>query len=387
MHSKSTIYQGRISETSRGFKEEDINRLYMSLLQTTIREATTNYSGEHVYGTGNFGWKNLVFCSNLDEGEDNKYYEEWAKGLASCMDCNYGISSTRSFESLSPANGHKMLFVYFSVGWENMLYSYLCFSCKNCFGCVGLQHKQYCIFNKQYSKEEYEKLVPKIIEHMQSNGERWTFFDSSLTPYGYNETIAFEYMPLTKEEALARGYKRQDNNYDPIIPDWATLLTGDQIPTDISIVSDDILNTIFICEDSKRPFRIIKQELDFYRKHKLPLPRKHPDVRHQIRLDQRPWRSFHLKNCDKCKKEMISMFPQDYKWTVYCSSCYQRVLFVESLLFSHLYYTEYTSKEVYENVSQQTNDRIVEWKTCAVSDTWFPIYQSDLNFMIKFLLF
>jgi hypothetical protein len=296
----------------------------MSLLQTTIREATTNYSGEHVYGTGNFGWKNLVFCSNLDEGEDNKYYEEWAKGLASCMDCNYGISSTRSFESLSPANGHKMLFVYFSVGWENMLYSYLCFSCKNCFGCVGLQHKQYCIFNKQYSKEEYEKLVPKIIEHMQSNGERWTFFDSSLTPYGYNETIAFEYMPLTKEEALARGYKRQDNNYDPIIPDWATLLTGDQIPTDISIVSDDILNTIFICEDSKRPFRIIKQELDFYRKHKLPLPRKHPDVRHQIRLDQRPWRSFHLKNCDKCKKEMISMFPQDYKWTVYCSSCYQQ---------------------------------------------------------------
>jgi len=30
---------------------------------------------------------------------------------------------------------------------------------------------KYCILNKQYSKEEYEELVPKIIEHMQKTGE------------------------------------------------------------------------------------------------------------------------------------------------------------------------------------------------------------------------
>ncbi|MDP2669631.1 MAG: hypothetical protein Q8O99_01100 [bacterium] len=35
------------------------------------------------------------------------------------------------------------------------------------FGCSNLRNKQYCIFNKQYTQEEYEQLVPKIITHMQ----------------------------------------------------------------------------------------------------------------------------------------------------------------------------------------------------------------------------
>lgn len=43
----------------------------------------------------------------------------------------------------------------------------------------------------------------------------------------------------------------------------------------------------------------------------------------------------------------------------------------------------YTSREVYEHISKQTNDPIVEWKICAVSGVDFPIYQSDLNFYNK----
>ena len=44
---------------------------------------------------------------------------------------------------------------------------------------------------------------------------------------------------------------------------------------------------------------------------------------------------------------------------------------------------EYTSKEVYEYISKQTNDPIVERKTCAVSGVLFPIYKSDLEFYEK----
>ncbi|MDP2670454.1 MAG: hypothetical protein Q8O99_06085 [bacterium] len=51
---------------------------------------------------------------------------------------------------------------------------------------------------------------------------------------------------------------------------------------------DSIINKIILCEVSQKPFRIIKQELEFYRKHDLPLPRKHPELRHQERLAQRP---------------------------------------------------------------------------------------------------
>ena len=52
--------------------------------------------------------------------------------------------------------------------WHNYGSFYLdtCENSNNLFGCVGLKNKSYCILNKQYSKEEYEALLPKIIAHM-----------------------------------------------------------------------------------------------------------------------------------------------------------------------------------------------------------------------------
>jgi hypothetical protein len=43
----------------------------------------------------------------------------------------------------------------------------------------------------------------------------------------------------------------------------------------------------------------------------------------------------------------------------------------------------YTTREVYDFVSQKTHDPIVEWKTCKVSGQPFPIYQSDVDFYEK----
>ena len=54
---------------------------------------------------------------------------------------------------------------------------------------------------------------------------------------------------------------------------------------------------------------IQKAELEFYRKHNLPLPRKHPDVRHEERMKLRPGRTLYLRNCDQCEKEMLSVYP------------------------------------------------------------------------------
>ena len=40
-------------------------------------------------------------------------------------------------------------------------------------------------------------------------------------------------------------------------------------------------------------------------------------------------------------------------------------------------------RKVYEFISKQTNDPIVEWKTCKVSGQEFPIYKSDVEFYDK----
>ena len=44
---------------------------------------------------------------------------------------------------------------------------------------------------------------------------------------------------------------------------------------------------------------------------------------------------------------------------------------------------DYTSKEVYEFMSKQTGNPIVEWKVCKLSGATFAIFQSDLDFYDK----
>jgi len=297
-------------------------------------------------------WNNLYNCNHniwLFEWFDSEYCKYWinCNKIKDCYDAYVIVdNSSLCYESVSTISTFKSSFTYCCRHEnQNLYYCSFCSNCQNCFGCIWLRNKSYCIFNKQYTKEEYEILVPKIIAHMQKTVERWEFFDPSLSPFSYNETVAQEYFPLTNEELLAREYKRQDKNYDPVIPEWADVLCGDQVPADISTVTDDILHKIIKCEVSGRPFRIIKQELDFYRKHNLPLPRKHPDVRHEERLRQRPPCELHFRNCDKCRIEMVSVYAKKDEnlendenvgqnnillWNeqkVYCEKCYQQEIY------------------------------------------------------------
>jgi hypothetical protein len=55
---------------------------------------------------------------------------------------------------------------------------------------------------------------------------------------------------------------------------------------------------------------IQKAELEFYRKHNLPIPRKHPDMRHEERMKLRPGRTLYLRTCDCCGKEMLSVYAE-----------------------------------------------------------------------------
>ena len=126
-----------------------------------------------------------------------------------------------------------------------MYYCELCFGNQNLFGCIGLRHKKYCILNKQYTKEEYEKMVAKIIQHMQQTGEWGEFFPKELSPFAYNETIAYEYFPLEKEEALAKGLRWYEDESEKMYrgPKY-------EIPDDIKDVNDEILKTILTCEET-----------------------------------------------------------------------------------------------------------------------------------------
>ncbi len=198
-------------------------------------------------------------------------------------------------------------------------------ACKNCFGCVNMMRNEYCILNKQYTKEEYEKLVPKIIEHMREIGEWGEFFPMKISLFGYNKTSAQMYYPLSKEEALEKGLKWDD--YEPPIPDIEKTVLAKDIPDNINEIPDAVLNFAIKCEVTGKLFKITSQELKFYRKNRIPLPRRCFIQRHMDRFSQRNPRKFFERKCDKCGLEILSTYSPERPEKVCCEKCYLKEVY------------------------------------------------------------
>jgi hypothetical protein len=193
-------------------------------------------------------------------------------------------------------------------------------NCNNCFGCIGLKHQEYCILNKQYSKEEYEQLVPKLIEHMQSNGEWGEFFPIELSPFAYNETNAFDLFPIEKADAEKHGWKWQGISDD--VGTVEKSIPGEKLPDSIKDIPDDILNWAVVCPATDRPFRIVKKELALYRQKGLPVPRLHPNERHRQRLLLKNPRMLCSSTCKNCGKSIRTTYASKRPEIVYCEECY-----------------------------------------------------------------
>ncbi len=246
-----------------------------------------------------------------------------------CRDTYYSASNY----CLSLISCRDSKFSGFISFWNNLVgcwYCFNCFNCTNCFGCVGLKYKKYHIFNKEYTEEEYNKVVPQIIAQMIRDKERGEFFNPQLSYYGYNESMAMDYYPLSKEEALRKWYKWSD--YESPLPKVEKFVQWGDLPKQwCKIINEKkpeilekILNYAVICEVSKKPFRITKQEIDFYIKHNLPLPTKHPNIRHQERLARKDPTTMHLINCDECGEEMLSVhLPWEWK-KIMCEKCFYK---------------------------------------------------------------
>jgi len=133
--------------------------------------------------------------------------------------------------------------------------------------------------------------------------------------------MAHEYFPLTKELALARGFRRRDEEKKEYISQTYI------IPDDIADVSDEIIDQILQCEISKKNYKIIPQELAFYRKMKLPIPRKHPDQRHLERMNKRTPRILWNRKCMKCDVDIKTAYSPDRPEKVYCEQCYNKEIY------------------------------------------------------------
>jgi len=293
-----------------------------------------------INSTGNYmvNVKNNKQCFHSYESENNSYSIHVWRDAKDCMDCNTaGRSAELIYNTLN--TGLKASHVNSSFHcWGSQFMDY-CFNCPNshdCFGCSSLVKGSYCILNKQYTKEEYIKLRAEIIEKMKIEGIYGDFFPKELSPLGYNESSSIDEFPLSKDEALAQGFKWEDTErgtYGKGTIDWQTFPDSVlDLPEDF-----DVNKEVFTCISCEKNYRIITDELGFYKRMKIPIPRTCPECRHTARYRARgPNKLWHRScMCDKanhehdstCSNEFETSYSPERTEVVYCESCYNREVY------------------------------------------------------------
>ncbi|MDA2935592.1 hypothetical protein MYX06_00015 [Patescibacteria group bacterium AH-259-L05] len=290
------------------------------------RRATRIIRSVNCTGDDIINSKNCKDCFHARSGEDGKYII-FATGIKDFMDISLDDDSEHTYEVMSGQGNYGVILSTQCWYSRDVQYSDLCQNCQNCFGCVGLRGKQYCILNRQYSKEEYKKLVPEIIQHMNETpytdkkgrvykyGE---FFPIEFSPFGYNESAADDYFTLEKKEAVAQGYVWDEYKSAPLRTAPYTA------PATIKQVEDDVLDKAIHSKISGKPFKIVKYELDFYKKFNLPLPLITPFERHRRRLQKLSPLKLYQRYCDKCNTIVTTPYAPEGKEIVYCEKCYQQ---------------------------------------------------------------
>ena len=285
-------------------------------------------------GDGLFNCRNCKDSFMLRAGEDARFIIH-ANEVKDSQDLYPAGECSQCYEGLTPDHDHKVLFSIYSLKSEDLAYVENCHSSKQLFGCSSIKHGRYSILNKEYSKEEYFQLREKLVEHMKRTGEWGEFFPVTMSHFGYNETMAQEYFPLSKEEAIKRGFKWWDKVQKT---SGQETLPPEKIPDSIREVNESILGEILRCIECDRNYKIVKNEFLFYEKHQIPIPRKCFYCRNSARLKlENPFKLWHRAcMCDKknhfhggalCEVEFETSYAPDRPEIVYCEKCYQQEVY------------------------------------------------------------
>ena len=339
----------KVRNDVEAFKTRSIHR-YARIIKSF------NSTGDNIINA-----KNAQDCFDIvgsPSAEDIRYCVWSGYNIKEAWDSGPGAAETeKCYETFDTCKGSSGLcFTGVVYGSFDVQYSINCHGSHHLFGCYGLRNKEYCILNKQYTKESFEALRTKIIAHMDEmpytdkKGRVYKygeFFPTEISPFAYNETIANDYFPLSRVEAEQSGFlwrEALERNYQ------ITKFAAD-LPDHIRDVSDEITKEVIgclhqgICEHGcVKAFKIIPDELNLYRKLGVALPRLCFNCRHQERLAQRnPLRLWHRRcqcagsksengiyqNIAKhshgdqhCPNEFETTYSPDREEIIYCESCY-----------------------------------------------------------------
>lgn len=336
----------RLTEAKNRFKE-----LYLAIPHRHAHIVNSyDVTGDIIRDT-----KNCKTCfSALDGVENCKYLFFGGLNLKDSYDVSGGGDTSEILYEIFGVTGNAQR-CFFSAGGSNSrdtLYSDWAENSSDLFGCIGLRNKKYCLLNKQYSKEEYKRLIPKVRQHMddmpyidkkQRVYKFGEFFPIEISAYAYNEAFGFLWYPKTKTEVLEEGWgwrEPQERTYQITLP-------PERIPDHIRDVPDSILQETIGClhggkcsEQCSTAFRLTVEELLFYRTMNVAVPRLCPNCRYVERLSWRNGYDLFKRKCgcpsdsyknttphfhggNHCPNEFETTYAPEKPGIIYCAQCYK----------------------------------------------------------------
>ncbi|MEI8091024.1 MAG: hypothetical protein WCG98_01955 [bacterium] len=136
--------------------------------------------------------KNCYFLFDSDFNE-NSLYSNVLRRSKRCLDCSFVDTCDNCYECINCEKSYKLAYSQHCINCTEADYCYNCTNCSFCFASSNLVNKQFFIFNKQYTKEEYkaeiqrlqstntpQELLAKVREHLTVPSLRIYLSDKSL---------------------------------------------------------------------------------------------------------------------------------------------------------------------------------------------------------------
>ncbi|MFH1218513.1 MAG: hypothetical protein V1679_01580 [Candidatus Peregrinibacteria bacterium] len=301
-----------------GKGSEELMDEFLGFSRGVPKKAQNQINCENCSGDYLQNCKNAHECYDCFDVEDCKYMVE-SVGVKDSMDLSLHDKDIELCYEVSSGGERNMRlkFSFCTIDSFDSDYLYSCFYLKESFGCDGFHSKnKNCILNKKYSEKEYKALKGRIIEEMLKRGEYGEFFPVENSLYAYNESLASEYFPMSKEEVLSRGWKWREK--DP--KEYKKVDV--KVPKLIGEVADGILKEVLACEECGKNYKILDRELKLCKKMNVNLSCKCPECRHMGLLALKNPRKLYERKCAGCGVEVNTTYDKNRPEKVYCEKCY-----------------------------------------------------------------
>lgn len=136
---------------------EQLRALLLSEPKTTPMQDVVNCD----YNVFLFRGKNCYMTFGCSFMEDC-YYSHICTSCKNSVDIVTSTESELCYEGIDLHNCYNCDYSQDCSNSSDLKFCYDCVSCDNCFGCVGLRHKKFHIFNKEYEKDEYKKQIEEF---------------------------------------------------------------------------------------------------------------------------------------------------------------------------------------------------------------------------------